>query len=74
MRPGAKKLHEDLLSETGNRTRIQFSVVGYMAETQIKLARLHQCTPGEAARNLTIKVANQAFELVQVRGFRHARP
>jgi hypothetical protein len=68
MRPRAKNIHEDLPADPDKRIRIQFSLVGSISDTILKLANYYQCTPGDVARMLTIKVANQELESVQGRG------
>jgi hypothetical protein len=73
MRPRAKNIHEDLPTEPDKRTRIQFSLASSIAEILIKLVELYQCTPGEVARMLTIKVTNQELESVQGHGICHAK-
>lgn len=73
MHPKANNLHEDLINGPSKPIRIQFSLGGAMAETLIKLAEYYQCTPGDMARTLTIKVTNQELQAAQGFGLPHAK-
>ena len=74
MRPRAKNIHEDLPTDPDKHIRIQVNLVGSIPDTVLKLPNYYQCTPGDVARMLTIKVANQELESVQAHGICHAKP